>query len=163
MKLIGYTTADELLYELTADYAITEFGQVYERDKLGLGNWVEMDIPYYFYKHKIEPSDNPNEILKQLVRNDQIVMNGYIVNLEDDLIDGTEPFEIIDDENKDFMIFGIKNLYVKVYDDDNKMIPITEKIVAKSKEEVEELKNKLEAVIKAYFCHKPDEFENLKA
>ena len=110
-----------------------------------------MDIPYYFYKHKIEPSDNPNEILKQLVRNDQIVMNGYVVNLENDIVDGTEPFEVVDDENKDFMIFGIRNLYVKVYDDDNKMIPITEKIVANSKEEVEELKNKLEAIVKAYF------------
>ena len=122
-----------------------------------------MDIPYYFYIHKIEPSDNPNEILKQLVRNDQIVMNGYVVNLENDIVDGTEPFEVVDDENKDFMIFGIRNLYVKVYDDDNKMIPITEKIVANSKEEVEELKNKLEAIVKAYFCHKPDEFETLKA
>ena len=32
MKVIGYTTANELLYELTADYAITEFGQVYEKE-----------------------------------------------------------------------------------------------------------------------------------
>ena len=89
-------------------------------------------------------------------------MNSYVVNLEDDLIDGTESFEVVDNENKDFMVFGIKNLYVKVYDDSNKIEPIAEKIVAKSQEEVNELMNKLEAIIKAYFCHKPDEFETLK-
>ncbi|MDA3053184.1 hypothetical protein OFO01_07530 [Campylobacter sp. JMF_01 NE2] len=161
MRVIGYTTANEILYELTADYAITEFGQVYERDKMGLGDWVEMDIPYFYYKSKIEPKDDPSEILKQIVRSDQIVMNGYVVDLVNDTIDGTESFEVVDDESQDFVIFGIKNLYVKVYDDDNKIIPITEKIIAKSKEEVEELKNKLEAVVKAYFCHKPDEFEKL--
>ena len=161
MKLIGYTTANELLYELITDYAITEFGQVYEKDKMGLGDWVEMDIPYYFYKHNIEPNDDPSEILKQIVRSDQIVMNGYVVDLVNDIIDGTESFCVVDVVSQYFFIFGIKNLYVKVYDDDNKIIPITEKIIAKSKEEVEELKNKLEAVVKAYFCHKPDEFEKL--
>ena len=67
MKVIGYTTADEILYELTADYAITEYGQIYVKNADDdFGEWIECDIPYFYYKHKIESSDDPNEILKQI-------------------------------------------------------------------------------------------------